>query len=368
MKKITFYRVSMRFDDYVKEIFSHLSDWECEFSTQLGQLNHCLILNAEDWGAKSGELNELIAKLPKDALVFYLAPWSANFNLDGVILLDTAQSPEYHLSTMRQTLALFAANTNKEVPDHQIAEGIGYLVSHSLRELQRVKKIHETLVPLRSETVKGLSFSSKFAAGMSSGGEFFDTISGDKELVLVLSHTSSYVLSSFVMTEFDLLRKRRSFDRETLRGFVESLAKSSYDLINVDGHHCSLFIMRIDLKTFDVIGLNMGEAQLLSTSKDQIEANKLRLDPAFIAKAEFAFSLSRGEKYFLMSPGMRRNTDDFVDGTPLANFIVHRLPAGASSVLHEVFFQLKKTSDDTFLKYDATGIFIEVDTHVIHQI
>lgn len=368
MKKITFYRVSLRFDEYVKEIFSRLPEWVCDFSSQLSTLSDSLILNAEDWEGRREELQKLINKLPKDSLVFYLAPWSADFNLSGVILLDTAQSPAYHLSTMRQTLTLFAANGSKEVPDQQIAEGIGHLVSHSLRELQRVKKIHETLVPLRSETVKGLSFSSKFAAGMSSGGEFFDTISGDKELVLVLSHTSSYVLSSFVMTEFDLLRKRRSFELETLRGFVDSLAKSSYDLVNIDGHDCSLFIMRIDLKTFDVVGLNLGEAQLLSTSKDQVMANKLRLDPAFISKAEFKFSLSRGEKYFLVSPGMRKNTDDFVDETALASFITHRLPAGASSVLHEVFFQLKKTSDDTFLKYDATGIFIEVDTHVIHQI
>ena len=40
--------------------------------------------------------------------------------------------------------------------------------------LKSIENLHKKLVPLRKEKVKGVVISSKFLAGMASGGEFFD--------------------------------------------------------------------------------------------------------------------------------------------------------------------------------------------------
>src|SRR5690606_21248150 len=96
-----------------------------------------------------------------------------------------------------------------------------------LAELHRLKRLHERLVPLRGEKLKGLSIHSKFAAGESAGGEFFDTVAREREVLILLASSRSYIASSAILGHFEDLRAKNSFDLESLEKFVTSL---SYEL------------------------------------------------------------------------------------------------------------------------------------------
>lgn len=251
----------------------------------------------------------------------------------------------------------------------KIGQSLNQLVTQSLRELQRVKKIHETLVPLRCEKIKGLTIHSKFAAGESSGGEFYDVVEGDREFVIMISHTSSYVASSMVLSEFDLFRQKKSFSQSDLEDFSLKIGKKIKGTIpDKDFHNTHLFLARVDMKSLLIEGVNWGKFQLISDDKFFVGENNYFIDESFLSNVSFASKLNRSCQYAVISPGLRRCCDDRMLGKELLSYLKELLPEGAQKFLQEIFYQLKKDRDSSFLEYDATSIFIEVDQNVIVQI
>ena len=60
------------------------------------------------------------------------------------------------------------------------------------KDLKSIKNLHKKLIPLRKEKIKGILISSKFLAGMASGGEFFDIKKEEGQLVVYLTSANSY--------------------------------------------------------------------------------------------------------------------------------------------------------------------------------
>lgn len=251
----------------------------------------------------------------------------------------------------------------------EIGEGLNQLVTQSLQELQRVKKIHEALVPLRKDQIKGLSIMSKFAAGESAGGEFYDVVQGEDEFVVILSHSSSYMASSFALSAFEELREKRSFGLDRIQAFSLGLGQQIKEKLGVrDAESFQLFMARVDMKSLVIEGVNWGHSQLLSSGAFFVGENDLPIDSSFVEKATFQNKLARNEKYVLLSPGLRENCHDLIEGEQLLSFTRRLMSDGPKKMLQEIFYQLKKTRESSFLKYDATSVFIEVGSNVIVQI
>jgi hypothetical protein len=251
----------------------------------------------------------------------------------------------------------------------EVATGLNELVAHSLQELQRVKKIHETLVPLRIEKVKGLSIMSKFAAGEASGGEFYDVIQGEEEFCIVLTHSSSYMASSLILSAFEEFRKNKSFELDVIQEFSLRLAntiKHEAGPKSLEG--LQLFLARVDMKSLVIEGVNWGRSQLVSSGNFFVSENDFPIDSSFIDKSTFQNKLARSESYVLLSPGLRANCSEIIEGERLISYVRRMMHDGPKKTLQEVFYHLKKGRESSFLKYDATSVFIEVDPNVIVQI
>ena len=66
--------------------------------------------------------------------------------------------------------------------------------------------------------------------------------------------------------------------------------------------------------------------------------------------------------------GISKNTNDILGEKNIYSFLESLLEMEAREVLSEIFYQMKKDMTGSFLKYDASVIYIEVDNNAIIQV
>jgi hypothetical protein len=252
-----------------------------------------------------------------------------------------------------------------------VAQNLGEFVEMGKLELQKIKSLHEKIVPLRSENVKGIKILSKYAAGQSSGGDFFDIIKSDKSIVFLLFSSSSYISSTVVLSEFEKISKGMQITVDGLEKFVYQCHQSIKELgaEEVQGRHLlDIFIGMINLNNYKFEGYNFGSIRLLSP-KNCVSSNDFPLDKAFRDKAFFSINLTAEHKYFILSPGVGANSDGIIGHKSVEKFCLEDgMVTRSEDFINETFFQLKKKLNGGFLKYDCSSIVIEVPKNIIKSV
>ncbi len=258
---------------------------------------------------------------------------------------------------------------NSTVEDTQ--NHLGKVLEQSLLELQRVKKLHEKVVPMRQEKIKSVTVYSKFAAGFSSGGEFFDIKKSEKELIVMLTSTKSYVASSVILGHFEEFQKSGNASKEGIEDFLENLIDEcrSLDLIDRDDYELlQLDIIRVDLRTYEYEGFHFGKGCYYSDGVKKIPSNTLPINENSFEESYFHGVLRRGQKLIYVSPGAFQNYSEKGQEGKIETVILEQFKNGAREILNEAFFQLKKDNEEDFLKYDASIIYLEVDPNAFIQV
>jgi len=277
-----------------------------------------------------------------------------------------SRDPEFYLPVLRSALlARDGAEKMNEVKS--LSMKLNALVSQNLSELHRIKRLHERLVPLRSEKLKGLSIYSKFAAGESAGGEFFDTVVREREILVLLASSKSYIASSAILGHFEELRTKSDFNLANLEQFVTAL---SYELKKLQIDEVELLLLSFDMNNMQVQGYNFGETTLWLGDQLINKTNDLAINPMFIEKAEIKLKLNRGDKLLVRSSGLFRNLKDtiYTSEEQWRNFLKTTAAKSPQEFMSELFYQLKKDLKTDFLKTDASAILIEVDKNAILQV
>ena len=73
--------------------------------------------------------------------------------------------------------------------------------------------------------------------------------------------------------------------------------------------------------------------------------------------------IKRSEKVCLLSPGLQKN-NDFIGRKKLVDI----MNLDNRDILDEVFFKLKRNTENDFLQYDSSMILLEVDENAIISI
>lgn len=285
--------------------------------------------------------------------------------------IDISIDVELHAPFFRSELLKYFSSTNVSELS-SIASKLNGLVGFSLSELQRVKKLHERFVPIREYSAKGLRVLSKYGAGENSGGDFFDVILSDNELIVLLTSTSSYVASSIVISHFELFKNVKNSTDGKLEEFVFNLAKEVKKSGIVAGPDLSppleIFIMKMNLKSMKATGFVFGGFELITNKILYSAGNNFPVDKSFKKDAFFNFQFERGEKILVLSPGVRKNSSGIIDRVEMIDFFKEQFKATPESLLNELMFQLKNICKSQFFKFDASAVYLEVDTNVIIQI
>ena len=280
--------------------------------------------------------------------------------------VDYSRDAEFYLPVLRSAL-LARDGAGKMTEIKEMSLKLNALVTQNLLELHRLKRLHEKLVPLRSEKLKGVSIYSKFAAGESSGGEFFDTVCFDKDVLILMASSKSYVASSAILGHFEDLRNSKAFDDQSFEKFITSL---SYELKKFQNNEVELTLITLDIHSMQVSGYNFGGGTIWKNNIALNKPNELELNPTFVEKAKIDFKMSRGEQILIRSAGYAKN----LESTPLekdekwVEFLRSLENKSIYEKMSELFFKLKKDMTKDFLKTDASVIIIEVDKNAILQV
>jgi hypothetical protein len=286
-------------------------------------------------------------------------------SLKGVIDID--KDYEFNLPILNNA---YQGELENLVTSSDFSNDVEEILSQSLADLQRLKKIHERIVPIRQETIKGLTITSKFGAGESSGGEFLDIVKGDKECLVLLSSSSSYVVSSIILTHFEYFRDKKHFSLEEIERFLRELSADIKDreFIVSEEKILDAFIARIDLNSLTMEGMYFGDFEVFRSKSANLVGNDLPLDEMFFEKGSFSSRLERSEKLMIVSPGFKKNMNDSYPGLSVKQMLAGFENQSPREIINEIYFQLKKDISRDFLAHDATVIHIEVDQNVIVQI
>jgi hypothetical protein len=298
------------------------------------QINGTIVLAGSESQLKSEELRDLckIDRLIKGVI---------NTSLD----IET-NYPWFNLLVNPQFSSAIDDEELEEVGDN-----IERIVTTALNELERLKQIHENLVPIREEKFKGLAVTSKFGAGESAGGEFFDVLSNDQEALMLVARSRSYLVSSMIMGQFDELRSLSNFDSESINNYIVKLqSEITNSKIKEEKRKLDVLFVRINLKTMKGKVWKSGDSVLVNNGK-VIDSDE--------------FSMNRGEKLMVMSSGLLENDPG---KSEILSTAIEKMAKSPRDLLNEVFYTLKNDKKGMFFSNDATMLVFEVDKNAILQI
>lgn len=229
-------------------------------------------------------------------------------------------------------------------------------------QLFKVKHTYERMVPKRLEQFKGIKIFSKYAAGEKSGGEFFDLFASENKVFLLMSHTSSYIASSVILQHFSAIKNAPKLSNQGQDLFFKTVKDEVAKLALAQGKDISIKLLTLilDTTTMEVELKSLGDFSFFSSKGQEIKTN------ASTEVISQTFSLTRGERLMVCSPGFEQNWSEINSDIQIEELITNS-EIKALDVLDELFFQLKKKSGSEFLKSDAASIVMEVEQNVMVQ-
>lgn len=245
-------------------------------------------------------------------------------------------------------------------------EKVSRLYERTSAKLESIKRIHEKVVPIRIEKTKNVSIFSKYAAGTSRGGDFFDISTNDNQITFLMSSTHSYITSTIITSYFEKIQNVDA-SKEKYEDILEDLINEcrDHELINREKPDLlEIYLMAIDLKKLSYFGYQFGRFQCFSTNnKNDNPINEYPLNENFIEEGYFYGKLLPGEKLSILSPGVFKNLGkNFSEFKKIENNT-------SKNLLNNIFFNLKRENNfEDFLKFDSTVAVIEVNSNVLVQI
>lgn len=219
-------------------------------------------------------------------------------------------------------------------------------------EMARAKKVHEVLIPKRSDEIKGVHFTNKYAAGDGGGGEFYDLHQTSQKVFQILVSSQSYLISSSLLGVLNQ-HKLGDFNPEAFlkdaRAEIGTINSAKKKKSEVD-----ILLMELDLSQLKLSFWGESKAELHSHLKGKVSTST-------------AYMLERGEKVIVFSPGFIFNWKETHPKEDPHAF-VKRTHMSTSDLLSELFFHLKMDRDSEFLRKDATAVMMEVNRHGMHKV
>lgn len=266
--------------------------------------------------------------------------------------IDLSQEIDYNTPILINYLNMNFSD--QAVSLDKLAKDLDKIYEFTKTELLRVKDLHDRLVKMRVDSLKGITVSSKFMAGEKSGGEMLDMVQTDNNFLFVQAGSDSYLVSSLLISEMEILKlstptttvKQQSehFEKMINHHATEMKASLSYCIIN------------IDLKTLEVECSFRGDGYLFY-SNDLVDFSR-----------PVKFKLKPSEKFYLLSSGALKNLKELNPDLSVKNFYKDNTEKDTRDLINEFFFEVSRNKSGSFLNYDALMAVIEIDQKTLYQL
>ena len=286
--------------------------------------------------------------------------------LAGVI--DFSRPHEIFAPSIRDLLnsATVAGNFGEMVDNYQLL--IDNMVQKELKGLRDLKLAHHSYVKLRSEKNKFFTMTSRYLAGLASGGDFFDTISTERGGVVILSSTSSYVVSGMVLAKFEeIKRKKKNNFEEIMQDFL-LLSKDIRNTMNDEKMMPKFLFMEVDHAQLQLRYACFGDFLVVSSLGLVDTGNEMLFGVNPIEESYKNHQLNGGERIMLASPGLLFVSNGKVQGQPIISYLREELKRDGSNCINELFFSLKENVSGEYVSHDSSAIVIEVKKNVVREV
>jgi hypothetical protein len=273
-------------------------------------------------------------------------------NFDKIFgFIDLSQELEYNKPILNNYLLLNFPKDSSVMTS--LTSDLDKIYEFTKTELQKIKNLHDRVVKIRVDQLKGATLSSKFMAGEKSGGEFFEVIQNDQEIFFIQAGSNSYLLTSLILSEIELLK-----ERSTLGNFHDQVLKFQ----KVISHHATennselnYCIMNLNSKTLIASFALKGKGHIFYQGEviSFEEEIKLRLKPR--------------DKLVVISEGAMQNWELLAKNS-VKKFFVQNQELATRELITEFFFEVSRNKTGSFLIYDALLAVVEIDENILYQL
>ncbi len=266
--------------------------------------------------------------------------------------IDLSQEVDYNTPLLKNYMNMnFTAST---VSLDKLAGDLEKIHDYTKSELTKIKDLHDRLVKVRIDTLKGITVTSKFMAGEKSGGEFFDMLQTDQNFLYIQAGSDSYILSSMIISELEVLK---------LSAPTTSMKSQSDNFEKMINHHAielgaslNYCIINLDLKTLTAECQFKGDGYLYYQNEllDFSHAQKIKLKPS--------------EKFYLLSSGALKNLKELNPKLSVKSFYKDNSDKSTKDLINEFFFEVSRNKAGNFLIYDALMSVIEIEQKTLYKL
>ena len=266
--------------------------------------------------------------------------------------IDLSQEIDYNTPLLKNYINLNFLSHNVSLD--KLATDLDKIHEFTRSELMRVKDLHDRLVKVRVDSLKGVTVTSKFMAGEKSGGEFFDMIQTDHNFLYIQAGSNSYILSSLILNEMEVLKL--SLPTTSVNAQSEHFEKMIKHHASETGAELNYCIINIDTKTLQAECRFQGNGYLYYQN-DLIDFSQ-----------PVTFKMKPSDKFYLLSNGSLKNLVELNPKLSVKNFYKANADKNTRDLINEFFFEVSRNKAGNFLNYDALMTVIEVEQKVLYQL
>lgn len=352
-------RVNPRIDEYLKKLIQEISfelsflDWDGHYVNEgfptVIMLEPDSLLELKVFLEKRKEKVIIALNSRKD---FKVVTELKSYYSKIFGFMDITQEIEYNIPLVRNYLELNFTNPAYDLKN--VDDELKSIQEQTQTQLIQIKNLHERLIKMRVDKFSKVYFTSKFMSGEKSGGEFFDFIKNEKELIMIQVGSTSYNLSSFALSELEAL-KEKTFS-EKLEDEVMLFEKAITLHAHENNSEVSYCIINLNLKTlvakfsFKGVGTIFYQNEFIYFDKPLV----LKINP--------------NDRLCLISQGAVRNWEILNPKKSFKTFFQENVKLESKEFINEFFLELSRNKSGKFLIHDALMEVLEIEDSVVHHL
>ncbi|MDD4973201.1 MAG: hypothetical protein PHY93_02570 [Bacteriovorax sp.] len=273
-------------------------------------------------------------------------------NFDKIFgFIDLSQEIEYNTPILNNYLNMNFSKQSMKLD--KLATDLDRVYEFTKSELVKIKDLHNRFVKVRVDQLKGATLSSKFMAGEKSGGEFFEVIQNDQEILFIQAGSDSYLLSSMILSEIEMLKEKSS--TTNLQTKLEQFKKVIIHHANENNAELTYCMMILNLKTLQAsftlkgMGYLFYQGELISFDQPM----KLKLKPR--------------DRLCVISQGAMKNWE-LLSKISTKKFFMDNEAKVTKDLINEFFFEVSRNKSGNFLVFDALMAVLEIEENVLYQL
>lgn len=242
--------------------------------------------------------------------------------------------------------------TTESIQLEKLSKNLEEIAEKTQSELRGIKELHDRFVKMRTEKLKGIELAIKFMAGEKSGGEFFDYIAQDSQMLFIQAGSDSYVMSSLIISAMEDLKIKNGDFHTTIDSFISEL-----------NHHAQENSAKLSY-TIMILKIKNMEATIYCKGNSKLYYNKEILS---IGKS-CVIRLHRGARVTFLSEGTLLNWKAHHDEKNLVKFLNSNLEMNTRDYINEIFFEIARKKKGMFLPSDALVAMLDIGENILVQL